>query len=76
MSTPRLFRHARGIYYFDVAGLRVAVSETEARYSKVADAALIDDAPLLERARVLATEKRKFMRSLHGNSSHERTPSA
>lgn len=59
MSTE-LRRHQDGVYYFDVGGRRVAVSDVEARTSKMADAALVDDTTVEDRARYLAEQKARL----------------
>lgn len=60
MSTD-LLGHQGGVYYFDVGGRRVAVSAVEAQTAKVADADLVDDATLEDRARYLAQEKARSL---------------
>jgi hypothetical protein len=66
MAHADLIRHKGGVFYFrvrtgaDDAYREIAVSELEATLARAADAALFDDAPLVERARYLAEERAHF----------------
>src|SRR5690348_6423186 len=60
--TIDLMRYADGIFYFRVFTAKnhwreIAVTDVEARQSRLANAALIDEADLKDRARYLAGEK-------------------